>query len=140
MPVGFLFLVTATLILKQCTATDGSWTNSSRLARSGCPDKCGNASIPYPFGIVGAPAGCFLYALQIYCDDDQVPYLGQNKTLKVLGFNLSHGELLVQKHIASICGNETNYTAGTFQLGSRIFLRLLTPKTCSQRSGAPPLQ
>ncbi|CAN6166551.1 unnamed protein product [Urochloa humidicola] len=52
--------------------------------------------------------GCFLDGFNLTCDnEDQVAYLGRNKTLKVLEINLSQGEVLVQKRISIICKNDS---------------------------------
>ncbi|GJN29686.1 hypothetical protein PR202_gb17936 [Eleusine coracana subsp. coracana] len=105
-------------MLGHSTAMDGA-RNSSSLARPGCPEKCGNVSIPYPFGIAGSSNLCFLDdGFQVHCDD-QEPYLATDKTLKVLGFNLSQGEIRIQKYIAESCGSDTdnNVPPVTFSLG-----------------------
>ncbi|GJN00970.1 hypothetical protein PR202_ga18197 [Eleusine coracana subsp. coracana] len=93
-------------MLGHSTAMDGA-RNSSSLARPGCPEKCGNISIPYSLGIAGSSNLCFLNdGFQVHCDD-QEPYLATDKTLKVLGFNLSQGVIRIQKYIAESAATTT---------------------------------
>lgn len=66
-----LVVVAATLMLQHSTATDGA--GNSRLAKPGCLDKCGNVSIPYPFGI--GDKGCFREGLEVRCSPDSVAIL-----------------------------------------------------------------
>lgn len=92
----------ATLSLQHAAAADGAGGSSS-LAWPGCPDKCGDTTIPYPFG---TKDGCFREGFQLRCYEGQAAYPGtRNKTLKVLGISLSQGEALVQKRISIRCIN-----------------------------------
>ncbi|XP_062233639.1 wall-associated receptor kinase 2-like isoform X2 [Phragmites australis] len=112
LPAGkklLLLVVAATQILQHKTATGGVGAGSSSLAKPGCPDKCGNVSIPYPFGI-GTREGCFRSGFNVTCDEDQAAYLGSNKTFKVFEINLSQGEARVQKHIRASCSEDTEDT------------------------------
>ncbi|XP_071683844.1 wall-associated receptor kinase-like 8 [Lolium perenne] len=58
--------------------------------RPGCVDRCGNVSIPYPFGI---GKDCFRGdGFEISCGKDSVPLLlgtGQNMDMRVLNLSLS---------------------------------------------------
>ncbi|CAM0152276.1 unnamed protein product [Urochloa decumbens] len=104
-----LLVVAVTLILQQSTAnaTHGAGGSNS-LAKPGCPDRCGNLSIPYPFGI---GEGCFRKGFNVTCDEtEQAAYLGTEKTFKVFDINLSQGEARVQKYIAFSCDKENDDT------------------------------
>jgi len=95
-----LLVVLVTLVPKHssiATTTPGSGSSNS-LAMPGCPNMCGNVSIPYPFGI---GEGCFRKGFNVTRDtEEQTAYLGTGKTFKVFDINLSQGEARVQKYIA----------------------------------------
>ncbi|KAL2907053.1 Wall-associated receptor kinase 4, partial [Bienertia sinuspersici] len=56
-------------------------TTSNSIAKSGCPTKCGNVTIPYPFGI-GLDGECSLSpAYNIYCNTS---LLRRKETLEAL--------------------------------------------------------
>uniref|UniRef100_A0A8I6YRM0 Wall-associated receptor kinase galacturonan-binding domain-containing protein n=1 Tax=Hordeum vulgare subsp. vulgare TaxID=112509 RepID=A0A8I6YRM0_HORVV len=108
LPTGqkLLLLVAATLLLHQSSASSGSIS----MARPGCPDKCGNTSIPFPFGI---GKGCFQEPFNVTCNGTGA-YLGSNG-LRVLDIALTLGEVRVQNpHIATRCNfsNGSNSTSG----------------------------
>ena len=82
-----LLAVAATLILQFSTSTGGAGTSL------GCPDKCGNVSIPYPFGM--GKAVCFLEGFEVSCTSDNVPVLNSTGT-RLLEINLTSGEARVE--------------------------------------------
>ncbi|XP_047078944.1 wall-associated receptor kinase 2-like [Lolium rigidum] len=66
----FLLLAAAAgsnLILLQAAAAEGQ----PQIALEGCPDKCGDVSIPYPFGM--GKAGCFLPGFEVTCNTSVQP-------------------------------------------------------------------
>ncbi|KAM3195603.1 hypothetical protein ACQJBY_071637 [Aegilops geniculata] len=75
------------------------------MARPGCPEKCGNVSIPYPFG---TGKGCFQEPFNVTCNETGA-YLASTE-VRVLEISLTLGEIRVQNpYISSQC----NYTNGT---------------------------
>lgn len=80
------------------------------VARPGCRDRCGNITIPYPFGI---GAGCFrddgLQGFQLECDDSRSPPLltvhVYNHTISAL--SLDTGEARANLNAQRICYDPT---------------------------------
>jgi len=98
-----LVLAAATqMLLQHSTASpdDGVGNSHSRLAKPGCTDRCGNVSIPYPFGIGQA---CSLEpGFQVYYHPDNVAILNTSGA-PLLEINLAFGEARVQNYIARAC-------------------------------------
>ncbi|MCL7045608.1 hypothetical protein MKW94_026564, partial [Papaver nudicaule] len=51
--------------------TGGSSSTSNKLAQSGCRERCGNVSIPYPFGM--DDPNCYSPGFEINCNDSVSP-------------------------------------------------------------------
>ncbi|KAI4979175.1 hypothetical protein ZWY2020_015928 [Hordeum vulgare] len=53
------------LVLAGAAAIVGEQDEQQPITHPGCPDKCGNVSIPFPFGLM---PGCFREGFQVTCD------------------------------------------------------------------------
>ncbi|KAM0884136.1 hypothetical protein ACQ4PT_031178 [Festuca glaucescens] len=85
--------------------------------RPGCVDRCGNVSIPYPFGI-GNDGGkdCFRKGFEIFCVNNTVPAMaGTGLDIQVLNLSLSpHPVARVVLPVAWQCFNSTGDVTGSF--------------------------
>ncbi|XP_060211643.1 putative wall-associated receptor kinase-like 16 [Lycium barbarum] len=88
-------------------------TNMSNIAKPGCQMKCGNLTVPYPFGI-GIDAGCSIHFIfDIICDtssDPPIAYLntGASNVLNIPTraaevINISTSQIRVRNTLASQC-------------------------------------
>jgi hypothetical protein len=84
---------------------------SPAMAKPNCKDRCGDVSIPYPFGI---EQGCYLHEdFAVRCKNNQASVMtgGQiNSDLysNVSGIDLLNGEVRIQSTVFWDCGNITD--------------------------------
>ncbi|KAM1004429.1 hypothetical protein ACFX2C_004627 [Malus domestica] len=112
--LSLVMVVVVTILLATPTPT----TAQSLLppqALPGCPDHCGNLTIPYQFGI---GSDCYLdYRFNITCDISTQPptTFFMEGNLKITNISLYDGELQVLQFAASDCydaqGNSTGWTS-----------------------------
>ena len=72
---------------------------------TGCPDKCGNVQIPYPFGV---GVGCFLPGFEVSCNlQSHLNFLPVVTESQLQVLSISNGELRVNstRYIAVDCAN-----------------------------------
>jgi hypothetical protein len=90
--------------------------------KPGCVDRCGNVSIPYPFGI-GKDGGqdCFRKGFEILCVNNSVPVMaGTDTSPDILVLNLSlspHPVAQVLRPVSWQCFNVTGYVTGSYYGG-----------------------
>ncbi|KAJ4789936.1 Wall-associated kinase family protein [Rhynchospora pubera] len=109
------FLNTSTLIcLFLLTTLATSTTMNSSMSLPGCPDKCGNITIPYPFGI---GTGCHRIGFNITCDLSTTSsraflFLGSDPlyNVELMDINITGGEARAYQKIDYVCYNEQNNT------------------------------
>ncbi|PQM37229.1 hypothetical protein Pyn_18370 [Prunus yedoensis var. nudiflora] len=92
----------------------------------GCSDRCGNLTIPYPFGM--AP-GCyrgpefFINCTATHDDENPIPYLTKRSgsgydliQLRVTNISLEEGDMHVLQPVTRSCGEDQNDTDGVLLL------------------------
>ncbi|KAK1314818.1 Wall-associated receptor kinase 4 [Acorus calamus] len=83
-------------------------TSVASQTKPGCPNKCGNISIPYPFGY-GENKNCFREGFNISCthtDEGPAPYLSRN-VFPIKDISLLTGEFTITQFIAVDCYNKS---------------------------------
>ncbi|XP_057804945.1 putative wall-associated receptor kinase-like 16 [Salvia miltiorrhiza] len=87
------------------------------VAKPGCADRCGNLTIPFPFG---TSPGCYLNDdFFINCTQTQLPFLRASK-IQITNISLTGGRLTVLQFIARDC----YYPNGTLQDNDDPFITL----------------
>lgn len=94
------FLIFLTLANAQ-TTTNTTITKGANITKPGCPKKCGNITIPYPFGI-GLGLGCaFDSSFEIGCNKSTGTPTLYASNIKV--YDISDAETRVFNFIAETC-------------------------------------
>ncbi|CAK9159478.1 unnamed protein product, partial [Ilex paraguariensis] len=106
--MGFhVMLVQFTLALVLSSTSTANRTTTV-LAKPGCPDRCGNVSIPYPFGTT---KGCYLNEqFLITCNSSSTPPKAflTGTTIDVTGISLQ-GQLQIWQFIAHDCYDQRDH-------------------------------
>ncbi|XP_042442576.1 wall-associated receptor kinase 2-like [Zingiber officinale] len=101
----FLLLLCLVLLAGAAALQTAPPLSADRWARPGCRSKCGNVSIPYPFGI---DPGCFRTGFEINCTNSTA-YLGQGPGHNIEVVDILQGTpylqstLVVNHYIARDC-------------------------------------
>ncbi|KAL9229422.1 hypothetical protein vseg_004888 [Gypsophila vaccaria] len=80
-------------------------TSVASIAKPGCPAKCGNITVPYPFGI-GLDGECSMSKwYSINCSTSSDPpraFLGDSN-LEIVDISLENAEMRIKNDVASVC-------------------------------------
>ncbi|KAH0632159.1 hypothetical protein KY284_034945 [Solanum tuberosum] len=116
---GVIYISTAQIIPSNTTSppptnttspptntTTTTITKAAIITKAGCPKKCGNLTVPYPFGI-GLGSGCALDPnFEINCDtnttDSPTPFIGNIQV-----YDISDAEMRVSTNINRRCYSST---------------------------------
>ncbi|XP_059453792.1 wall-associated receptor kinase 2-like [Corylus avellana] len=73
---------------------------AATMAKPGCPNRCGDVEIPYPYGLT---KGCYLNkTFKITCNDSEIPKIGR---VVVTEISIKTHELHVLNNVAQECYN-----------------------------------
>ncbi|KAJ8461166.1 hypothetical protein OPV22_034092 [Ensete ventricosum] len=97
-----LFQIAATLFLASAVAAAASNTTAA-IPMQGCPNKCGEVDIPYPFGI---GTDCFMQGFDITCAADPPRAFLSTGNMEVIRISLVDHELTVRLYMATQCSDD----------------------------------
>ena len=101
-------LVFVVCIFYPPVATAAGTSSGRSMSLPGCPDKCGDVPIPYPFGIGEHCAATSLSSyFNLTCNgmtDPPWPMVGDHEgDVEIAGISLEHGEMRVLSPVNHIC-------------------------------------
>ncbi|CAH9103347.1 unnamed protein product [Cuscuta europaea] len=116
----------------KATTTTTTITKGTTITKPGCPRKCGNLTVPYPFG-VGLGSGCALNpSLEINCNTSSnppMPLITQNQ-LHV--YDISDSQVWISNSVTTRCYTPTGGMLGQNSAG--IDLGNSSPYTFSDKN------
>ncbi|BFG28234.1 hypothetical protein CerSpe_145080 [Prunus speciosa] len=96
-------------------------------AKPGCPEKCGNLTIPYPFGIGD---GCYLRPeFDITCSQSSThpTYLTRTNRVSITNFNFDEAELQIAHAAAYRCHDARGNIIPSNSSSDRVYYLMLPP-------------
>ncbi|KAG8090396.1 hypothetical protein GUJ93_ZPchr0011g27365 [Zizania palustris] len=81
--------------------------SATSVQRLGCPNKCGDVDIPFPFGIGDE---CALPGFTISCNDSFSPSKPYYSNIEIKDISLEKGEIRMYTFAAYVCYNSINTT------------------------------
>ncbi|KAJ9541305.1 hypothetical protein OSB04_027811 [Centaurea solstitialis] len=90
-----------------------------KYSKDGCEDKCGNVTIPYPFGI---GASCSINEWYVVDCNSSTPYLSALNHLEVLSISLVNGTVTVNAPTIYNCQNHVRNTSVDLGSSSPFFI------------------
>ncbi|XP_066368744.1 wall-associated receptor kinase 2-like [Miscanthus floridulus] len=121
-PQNHMMLVAAIAVLHllQLVAVTPVLHAATNIALPGCISKCGEVSVPYPFGI---GAGCYREGFQLTCNETyNVPKLFVGNTrAEVLNISLHDGKLYINNGVVSVTGSNRYSMTWEIPLHNTIF-------------------
>ncbi|KAJ3709163.1 hypothetical protein LUZ61_012868 [Rhynchospora tenuis] len=86
--------------------------SSLPMSLSGCSDRCGNITVPYPFGM---GTDCFREGFEVTCNNSfTTPKLFlDSSNIEILDINITSGEARVYNYIGYRCYNQTGKVNST---------------------------
>ncbi|RWV98806.1 hypothetical protein GW17_00038325 [Ensete ventricosum] len=97
-----LFQIAATLLLASAVAAAASNTTAA-IPMPGCPNKCGEFDIPYPFGI---GTNCSMEGFDITCAADPPKPFFRTGNIEILRISLVDHEVTVRIYMAKWCKDQ----------------------------------
>ncbi|KAI3939677.1 hypothetical protein MKX01_007200, partial [Papaver californicum] len=104
------------LLWLQVASAEVPTTASRPIAKPGCRDRCGNVSIPYPFGI---GKGCFIDEdFELTCNllNSTEPMYGQ---LNISKISINDGEMKTKVFVASKCSDDNKAGSAMASIGEK---------------------
>ncbi|KAL2920895.1 Wall-associated receptor kinase-like 2 [Bienertia sinuspersici] len=113
----FKIIVLCSVLTRLITGDDKTLSHTAQVIAPHCSDKCGNVTIPYPFGIED---GCYYNdtypysSFNITCNHNTnppTPYIGT--TFNISDISVVDGELRTSNYVSSTaCYNQSGYIDG----------------------------